>query len=82
MDTSKSAARTKTERKNEWNSQNYERVTLMVKTGDRDKLKAAAEAEKVSVNRFIIESVNAQHPGLLSPLDDTSKQKKEPGAEG
>ena len=69
------AALKRTERKNEWNSRNYERVTLMVKAGDRERLKAAAAAENTSVNRLVIDSVNAQHPGLLSPLDDTSKQK-------
>ena len=71
---------TKTETKNEWNSRNYERVVLVVKTGDRAKLRAAAEAEGISVNRLILDSVNAQRPGLLSPLDDTSRQKKEPEA--
>ena len=74
-------ARTQTERKNEWNSRNYERITVMVKAGDREKLQAAAKAEGLSVNRLILESINAQRPGLLSPLDDTSKQKKEPQAE-
>ena len=64
----------RTARKNEWNSRKYERVTLMVKAGDRGKLKAAAAAAGISVNRLVIDSINARHPGLLSPLDDTSKQ--------
>ena len=66
----------KTERKNQWNRLNYERVSLMVKAGDRERLKAAAAADGISVNRLVIDSINAQRPGLLSPLDDTSKQKK------
>lgn len=70
-------ARTQTERKNDWNAKVYERVVLIVKAGEREKLQAAARAEGKSVNRFILEAVNAQRPGLLSPLDDTSKQKKE-----
>ena len=74
-------ARTQTERKNEYNNRRYERVTLMVKAGDRDRLKAAAEAEGQSVNKLIIDSINAQRPGLLSPLDDESKKKKEPQPE-
>ena len=74
-------ARTQTERKNEYNSRKYERVTLMVKAGDRERLKAAAEAEGQSVNKLIIDSINAQKPGLLSPLDDDSKKKKEPQPE-
>jgi len=69
-------ARTQTERKNEYNSRKYERITLMVKAGDREKLKAAAEAEGISVNKLIIDSINEQHPGLLIPLDDESKKKK------
>ena len=74
--------RTQTARKNEWNSQKYERVALVVKAGDRERLKAAAKEEgHGSVNKLIIDSINAQHPGLLSPLDDTSRQKKEPEAE-
>lgn len=74
-------ARTQTERKNEYNSRKYERVALIVKAGDRDRLKAAAEAEGQSVNKLIIDSINAQRPGLLSPLDDESKKKKEPQPE-
>ena len=69
-------ARTQTERKNEWNAKVYDRITVMVKAGEREILKAAAEKEKKTVNRFILESINAVHPGLLSLLDDTSKQKK------
>lgn len=69
-------AKTQTERKNEYNSRKYERIALVVKAGDKDRLKAAAEAEGQSVNKLIIDSINAQRPGLLSPLDDESKKKK------
>ena len=69
-------ARTQTERKNEWNAKVYDRITVMVKAGEREILKAAAEKEKKTVNRFILESINTAHPGLLSLLDDTSKMKK------
>ena len=62
--------------KNKWTRENYDRLNFVVKKGDRDKLRAAADAEGVSVGRFIIDSVNARVPGLLTPLDDTSKQKK------
>lgn len=74
-------ARTRTERKNEYNNRRYERITVMVKAGDRERLKAAAEAEGQSVNKLIIDSINAQRPGLLSPLDDDSKKKKDPQPE-
>ena len=69
-------AKTPTERKNEYNNRKYERVTLVVRAGDKDRLKAAADAEGQSVNKLIIDSINAQRPGLLSPLDDESKKKK------
>ena len=63
--------------KNKWTRENYDRLNFVVKKGDREKLKAAADAEGVSVGRFIVDSVNARIPGLLTPLDDTSKKKKE-----
>lgn len=69
-------ARTQTERKNEWNAKNYDRVALVLKAGEREILKDAARAEGKKVNRFIIEAINTAHPGLLTLLDDTSKEKK------
>lgn len=70
-------AKTKTEVKNEYNNRKYERVALVVKAGDRQRLKeAAAAAGHGSVNKLIIDSVNAAHPGLLSSLDDESRKKK------
>ena len=60
-------ARTQTERKNEWNTKKYERITLVVKAGEREILRQRAEAEGISANRLIIESINARYPGLLSP---------------
>ncbi len=63
--------------KNQWNEKNYDRVTIMVKAGEKQILKdAAAEAGK-SVSRFIVEAVN-QSAGkpLLTVLDDSSKRKK------
>ena len=72
---------TKTERKNDWNTKNYDRVAVVVKAGDRAKLQAAAAAEGKSVNRIIWEAIDAARPGLLEPLDDTSKQKKQAGPE-
>ena len=35
-------------RQNEYNRKNYERVSLMLPTGEREKVRAAAEAEKKS----------------------------------
>ena len=64
--------------KNAWMAENYERVTIMIKKGEKERLKEAAKASGFSVSRYVIESVNA-YAGeqILSLLDDTSKQKKE-----
>ena len=70
-------ARTPTERKNEWNAKVYDRVTLIVKAGEKERIQKAAADAGMKMNRFILESINAAHPGLLSILDDTSRQKKE-----
>lgn len=64
--------------KNAWMAENYERVTIMIKKGEKERLKEAAKDHGFSVSRYVIEAVNA-YAGeqILSLLDDTSKQKKE-----
>lgn len=69
-------ARTSILSKDSWNAKNYDTILLRIKKGEKDRLKLAAEAAGVSVSRLIVDSLNTAHPGLLSPLDDTSKQKK------
>lgn len=69
-------AKTSAAAKNEWNEKAYDRVIVMVKAGEKEKLDAAAKAKRQSINRFILESINTAHPGLLTLLDNTSKQKK------
>ena len=69
-------AKTSDKAKNAWNSRNYDTVLLTVRKGEKDKLKAAALAEGQSLNRFLLESVNAAHPDLLTILDNESKRKK------
>ena len=63
--------------KNAWMADNYDRVSIMIKKGERERLKSAAAAAGVSVSRYVIDAVNA-HAGepLLSVLDDESKKKK------
>jgi len=63
----------------EWQARNYDRITIKVKKGDKEKLSSAARSAGVSVSRYIIESINSRSPGLLALLDDESKKKK--GAE-
>ena len=69
-------AKTSDKAKNAWNARNYDSVLFTVKKGEKDKLRAAASAAGVSVSRFIVESINAHSPGLLTVLDDNSKRKK------
>ena len=73
--------KTRAEVKNKWNTAKYERINFVLKAGDKARLKAVADRENVSVNRYIIDSINAREPGLLSPLDDKSRQKKQTGPE-
>ena len=63
--------------KNAWMSENYDRVTVMLKKGEKEKLKEAAKQAGQSVSRYVIEAVNT-HAGtdLLSVLDDESKKRK------
>lgn len=53
----------------EYEKNNYERITLKVQTGGKDAIKAAAEAAGVSVNRYILEAVEARS-GLKLTLDN------------
>jgi len=66
--------KTSTASKSAWNLRNYDSFLLHLKKGDRARLKSAAEAEGVSVNRLILDSINLRFPGLLSSLDDTRKK--------
>lgn len=70
--------KTSVERKNAWNQENYDRITIMIKKGEKERLKEAATDSGFSVSRYVIEAINsyAGKP-MLSVLDDTSKQKKD-----
>ena len=64
--------------KNAWMADNYDRVSIMIKKGERERLKSAAANAGVSVSRYVIEAVNARAgEPLLSVLDDESKKRKE-----
>lgn len=40
---------------NRYNDRNYDAMTLRVRKGDREKLRAAAESAGMSVNRFVLQ---------------------------
>ncbi len=46
-------SRTSAEVKNRWNAANYDRIALFVPKGEKDRLKAEAEARGVSLNNLI-----------------------------
>ena len=70
-------AKTSEKSKNAWNARNYDQVLLSVRKGEKDRLKAIATENGVSVSRLVIDSVNMRFPGLLTVLDDESKKKKQ-----
>ena len=43
--------------KNAWNAKNYDRINLTVPKGEKDIIKAHAEAHGKSVNSFISEAI-------------------------
>jgi len=62
--------------KAKWKKEHYDAITILVQKGERSILSRAAKEADSSVSRFIVDSVNVAHPGLLTPLDDQSKKKK------
>ena len=49
--------KTSAEVKNRYNAKVYDRVTLVVKKGEKDKIRAAAEAAGESVNVYISRAI-------------------------
>ena len=45
---------------NRYDKENYDRLYVIVAKGMRDKLRALAEAEGVTLNRYIIEAVESK----------------------
>lgn len=53
-----------------YNARNYERVSVFVRTGDRDKLRAAAESAGMSVNKFVLLGGAVEVLGWLKEGDE------------
>jgi hypothetical protein len=49
---------------NKYNTNNYDRINLVVKKGEKDKIKAQAERSGESVNGFINRILAAEVPGF------------------
>ena len=43
-----------------WNEANLDRLAITVKKGQRDVIKAAAEKAGVSLNRYVVEAIEAR----------------------
>ena len=54
-----------TRAKNKYNAENYERVSLSVPKGDKEKYKAAAEAAGKSLNQFIIDCIEEKMDKMI-----------------
>lgn len=63
-----------------YNDKNYERISVFVRTGDRDKLRAAAESAGMSINMFVLQGGAADVLGWLKEGDEGDEG--EQGAEG
>lgn len=50
-----------------WQSQNIDRLSIVVPRGQRDTIKAAAAAAGESVNAYIIGAINARMSGTPAP---------------
>ena len=51
--------------KNRWNAAHYDRITVLVQKGEKEKLSKIAEQEGTTVARLFVDALNAQRPGLL-----------------
>lgn len=51
-------SKTSSQVKNRWNEKTYDRISLFVPKGEKEKIKVAAEERGQSVNGFINEAVN------------------------
>lgn len=58
---------------NKYNKENYERISVVVPKGSRERIKEAAAADGQSVNRYILEAVE-QRSGMALTLDNALPQ--------
>ena len=69
-------AKTSTASKRAWNGKHYDQIVLSVRKGDKEKIKAAADASGMSMTAFLVSLINSACPGLLSVLDGSVTEKK------
>lgn len=54
------SAKTRAEVKNRWNSKAYDRIVIVVKAGEKERMKSIASADGKSLNRWITEKIGAK----------------------
>ena len=57
-DTTKSGGKASTKAKNKYNAANYDRLSLVVPKGKKEKIKAYAESKNESLNRFVNRAID------------------------
>lgn len=63
--------------KNDYANAAYDRVTFIVKKGEKQILQEQARLHDVSVSRYVVDAINAyENQPVLTLLDDESKKKK------
>ncbi len=70
-------AKTSARAKNDYAAAAYDRITFIVKKGEKDIIQGVARSKNVSVSRYIVDAINAYEGAeTLTILDDESKKKK------
>jgi len=57
--------------KNDYTKENYDRISVVVPKGIKDKIKALADGKKTSVNDIIVQSIES-HTGLTIKPERTT----------
>ena len=57
--------------KNNWNKSHYDRLTILIQKGEKEKLARIADEEGIPISRLFVNAVNEKYPGLLTTLDKT-----------
>ncbi len=65
----------RTQYKNKYLTENYERINMAVKKGQKEKIKAAADMAGLSVNAYISKAIAAQmdRDGIQYDTTDTTE---------
>lgn len=63
--------------KNRYSEKAYDRIVIVVKKGEKERLRSAAEAAGMSVSRYVVEAVNGYSESpILSLLKDGKSQRE------